>query len=464
MTLQVHTEQNDQREVIMRVEVAEQRVETAMRQKARELAREINVPGFRRGKAPYQVVLRRVGRESLRFEVIDDMVPNLFQDALAQTDLTQEELYAGPSLEDMNTEPLVLTFKLPLHPVATLGDYRALRREIEPIEVSEEAVDEMLERMQARYAKTEEVERPAEMGDLMTISGVGKLAPLPPDEIDEADGEGQAEEILFDQERVNVLLDSDKTFPGTPFVDNLIGLSAGEDATFIFTFSEDYDEEELAGREANIEVSVLKVQSHQLPEIDDELAKKEGVATVDQLREKLREELYNEAEQAAKNDLLEYMVGELHKEAVLAYPPAAVEQEVNDMVEATKQQASQSGWEWDDYLILQGETEESLRERFQETAVERLENRTLFMELIKLEKIQIGPSDLDAALDEQLSKYEDERLREGMREYFLKGEGVNNLATEILNQKLYQRIKEILTGNAPDLSELEIIPLEDEEE
>jgi trigger factor len=451
----------------MRVEVAEQRVETAMRQKARELAREINVPGFRRGKAPYQVVLRRVGRESLRFEVIDDMVPNLFQDALAQTDLNQEELYAGPSLEDMTDEPLVLTFKLPLHPVATLGDYRALRREIEPIEVSEEAVDELLERVQARYAETEEVERPAEAGDLMTIGGIGKLSPLPPDETDEADGEAmadQAEEILFDQERVNVLLDSDKTFPGTPFVDNLIGLSAGEDATFIFTFSEDYDEEDLAGREANIEVSVLKVQSRQLPEIDDELAEKEGVETVDQLREKLREELYNEAEQTAKNDLLEYMVGELRKEAVLAYPPAAVEQEVTDMVEATKQQASQSGWEWDDYLMLRGETEESLRQRFQETAVEQLENRTLFMELLKLEKIQVGPSDIDAALDEQLSKYEDERLREGMREYFLKGEGINNLAAEILNQKLYQRVKEILTGNAPDLSELEIIPLEDEEE
>ncbi len=451
----------------MRVEVAEERVEAAMRQKARELAREVNIPGFRRGKAPYQVVLRRVGRQSLRYEVIEDMVPQLFEEALTQTDLTQEELYARPELDDMIEEPLALTFKLPLQPVATLGDYRTLRRDVEPVQVSEEAVDEALARIQARYAKTEEVERPAEAGDLMTIGGVGKLSPLPPAETDEADGEATAEladEILFDQERINVVLDSEQTFPGTPFVDNLIGLSAGDDATFIFTFPDDYEDEELAGREASIEVTVRQVQSRELPPIDDELAQKEGAETLAELRAKLQQELHNEAEETAKNELLEYMVGELRQEAVLAYPPAAVEQEVDDMVEAMKEQASRAGWEWDDYLMLRGETDDSLRVSFRETAVKRLENRTLLTELLTQEKIRVSPEDIDAALDEQLAKYEDERLREGMREYFMQGDGFTNLATGLLNEKLYQRVQEILTGNAPDLSELQLIPLEDEEE
>ena len=468
MTLQVHTEENDQREVTMTVEVSEGRIEKAMRQKARELAREINVPGFRPGKAPYHVVLRRIGKDSLRYEVIDDLVPDLFEEALEQADLTQEDLYTRPNLDNMSEEePLVLTFILSLQPVVTLGDYRALRREIEPIEISEEAVDEALERIQSRLAELEEVERPAEVGDLVTIKGVGRLAPLPTaDETEDAEAEDSEpkDDIIFDEERINVLLDSEKTFPGTPFVDNILGLSTGEEANFIFTFPETYDEEELAGREANIELSVLKVQNRTLPALDDDLAQKEGADTLEALREGVKQELQTKAEEAAQNELLEYMVTELRKDAVLVYPPSAITEEVDGMIEDSKQQAKRNSWEWEDFLLFHGETEESMRESMQQVAVDRVETRILFMELLKLEHIAVSPEDIDAALEAQLSKYEDERLRAGMKEYFLKGDGISNLAAEIINGKLYERIKMILTGNAPDLSDLKPIPLEDEEE
>jgi trigger factor len=470
VTLKVHTEENDQREVTMTVEVAEERVESAMRQKARQLAREVNIPGFRRGKAPYQVIVRRIGRDVLRSEAIEEMVGKLFEEALDQSELEQEALFARPSLDDMDEEPLVLKFTLPLQPVATFGDYRSLRREIEPVVITEEAVDEALERIRARLAEVEEVERPTEAGDVVTIGGIGRLQPKPV-EADETAVEGDdpetAEseaEILFDQDRLNIILDSEKTFPNTPFVDNLLGLNVGDDATFIFTFPEDYDDEELAGREAQIEVSVLKVQRRDLPELDDELAQKENEETLADLREKLRQDLQQEAEEAAKNELIEYMVDELRKEAILAYPPAAVAEEVENSVESIKQQATRSGWEWADFLMIRGETEDSLREAIHDAAVERVEKRIVFMELLSQEKIRITAEDIDAALDEQLSKYEDERLREGMREYFLQGEGISNLTAELINDKLHERIEAILTGTAPDLSELEVIPLEDEED
>jgi trigger factor len=470
VTLKVHTEENDQREVTMTVEVAEERVEKAMRHKARQLAREVNIPGFRRGKAPYNVIMRRIGRDVLRSEAIDEMVGELFEEALDQSELEREDLYARPSLDDMDEEPLVLKFTLSLQPVVTFGDYRSLRHEIEPITITEEAIDEALERIRARHAEVEEVERPTELGDLVTIGGIGRLKakPVEADEtaVEDSDEETaeSKEEVLFDQERLNIILDPEKTFPNTTFVENLLDLNAGDDATFIFTFPDDYDEEELAGREANIEVSVQKVQSRHLPELDDELAQKESVETVAELRETLREDLQKEAEEEAKNNLLEYMVNELRQEAVLAYPPAAVAEEVENSVESIKQQATRSGWEWDDFLMIRGETEDSLREAIYDAAVERVEKRLIFTELLSQEKIQITSEDIDAALDEQLSKYEDERLREGMREYFMRGEGVSNMVTELLNDKLYERIKAILTGTAPDLSELEVIPLEDEED
>jgi trigger factor len=473
VTLQVRTEENDQREVTMTVEVAEERIETAMRQKARELAREVRIPGFRPGKAPYHVILRRVGKESLRAEVIEDMVPDLFEEAVLESEIDQESLYGRPSLDDMTDEPLVLTFTLPLKPAVTLGDYRALRREIEPVMVADEAVAEALTAIQNRYAETEEVDRPAELGDLATIGGVGKLLPQAAEtaetedtetEEDESETADPQEETIFDQDRIDVILDPEKAFPNTPFVDNLLGLGAGDDVTFIFTFPDDYDDEELAGREARFEVTMVNVQSRDVPPLDDEIAQKEGAATLDELRENVRQQLETEAEDTARNELIEYMVEETQKEAVLSYPPGAITEEIADMVKNYKQQVTRSGWEWEDFLTIQGLTEETVGENFRESAVKRIETRTIIGELLTEEKITLEPEDIDAAVDERLEKYEDERLREGMREYLLQGDGLTNIMNEILTDKLYERIKEILSGTAPDLSELQVIPLEDEEE
>jgi trigger factor len=473
VTLQVHTEENDQREVTMTVEVAEERIEKAMRQKARELAREIRIPGFRPGKAPYHVILRRVGKESLRAEVIEDMVPDLFEEAIVESEIDQESLYGRPSLDDMTNEPLVLTFTLPLKPAVTLGDYRALRREIEPVMVTDEAVEEALKAIQNRYAETEEVDRPAELGDLVTIGGVGKLLPQATEtaetedtetEEDESETADPQEETIFDQERINVILDPEKAFPNTPFVDNLLGLSAGDDVTFIFTFPDDYDDEELAGREARFEITMVNVQSRDVPPLDDEIAQKEGAATLDELRENVRQQLQAEAEETARNEIIEYMVTEARKEADLSYPPGAITEEIADMVKDYKQQVTRSGWEWEDFLTIQGLTEETVGENFRESAVKRVETRTIIGELLAQEKITLEPGDIDAAVDERLEKYEDERLREGMREYLLQGDGLTNIMNEVLTGRLYERIKEILSGAAPDLSELQVIPLEDEEE
>lgn len=461
----------------MTVEVAEERVEKAMRQKARQLAREVKVPGFRPGKAPYHVILRRVGKESLRTEVIEDMVSDLFEEALAAGEIDQQMLYGRPSLDDMTHEPLALTFTLPLQPVATLGDYRALRREIEPVEITEAAVDEALEAIRNRQAETEEVDRPAELGDLVTIGGVGKL--LPPktetavteadeagetDEADETETNLAGEETIFDQERVNVLLDPEKAFPGTPFVDNLLGLSAGEDVTFIFTFPDDYDEEELAGREARFEVTMVTVQRRDLPALDDEMAQKEGAETVAELRARLREELQEEAEETAKNELLEYMVEEVRQETILSYPPAAVETEIDSMLQEYQQQVKRSGWEWEDFLTLQSLDEAAVRQNFREAAVNRIEIRTIMSELIEQEKITLEMEDVDTAIEARLEKFDDERLRDGMREYLRQGEGMSEIMNSILSDKLYERVKAILSGTAPDLSELQVVPLEDEEE
>ncbi len=465
MTLTIHTEENDQRQMAVTVEVAEERVQKAMRNTARKLARDAYIPGFRKGKAPYQVILRRVGEETLRAEAIEDMVQSVFEEALAQSGI---ELYAQPSLDEVEQNPLVYKFTVPLAPTVTLGAYRELRREVTEPEVTDEAVADALQKIQERHQVVEPAERPAALGDLVTLSGKGILLPRAADEEaegEEADGEETAvtessdqEEILFDEEQTELLMDADVLFPGTPFVEQIVGLSAGDQKAFTFAFPEDFDDEELAGREASFDVTLLEVKSRILPELDDDLAKQEGdYETIDELRASVRDNLQNQAEADAKNELIERMIDDLLADAEIVYPPAAVEMEIDTMVDSLKSQITRSGWEWEDYLRIQGMDEHSIRHEFEDTAVERLQRQLALRQFIFDEKLTVKAEDVDEKIDARLEDFGDnDELRDSMRQYFQSGYAFEMISSEVLMDKAYERMRDILAGNAPDLASLEI--------
>ena len=174
MTLTIHTEEDDQRQLVVTVEVAEERVQKAMRNTARKLSKDAYIPGFRKGKAPYQVIVRRIGEETLRAETIEDMVQAVFEEMMEQNGF---EPYGQPSLNEVESNPLVYKFTVPLEPAVTLGQYRELRRDVADVEVTDEAVAEALEQVRGRHQSVEVVERPVEAGDLVTLSGLGRLLP-----------------------------------------------------------------------------------------------------------------------------------------------------------------------------------------------------------------------------------------------------------------------------------------------
>lgn len=442
MTLNIRTEEDNQRQLKITVEVAEERVEEQMKRTARNVARDVMVPGFRRGKVPYNILVQRIGREALRSEAVEEMINSIFEEAMAEADVTP---YGQVSVDDLQMEPLVVDFTVPLEPVVNLGDYRAIRREVESAEVTDEAVQEALEHLRSHHQVLEPVNRAVMDGDVVAISGTGEIV------------EEDATEVIMDEERVELLMDADKTFPGTGFVSNLIGMEVGDEGEFTVKFPEDYDEEELAGREATFAITVLDVKSRYLPELNDDLAKEEGdYETLDELRDGLRKQLEDQAEQQARDDLLDGFIDELAEGAELVYPPAVVEEEISQMLESLKAQTQQSGWQWEDYLALQGETEESLRERWQEQAEKRVQRGLILREVVVQEKLNIDDVDLDAAVDERLERFGDNaELKEQLREFFRQGPGLETISNDLLMRKLYERVEAIVTGNAPDLDALE---------
>jgi trigger factor len=466
VTLTIHKEENDVRELKLTVEVSEDQVEKAMRKKARELGRDMGFSGFRKGKVPYRVVVQRLGRDAIRADAIDDIVQTVFVEAVEEAEV---EPYGRPSLDDVQPEPLVFEFTIPLEPVVTLGeDYREMRREIEAVAITDEAVEEALEQVQTQHQTTEVVDRAVDAGDLVTIGGQGVLLALvevetvdeeaAEEEDQEAEQEGTAEpetETLFDQERLELLMDSEKLFPGTPFVDNLLGREAGDKVSFGFTFPEDYEEEDLAGREASFDLYITEVKSRDIPDLDDELAKLDGnYETLDEMRAGLREQLEKQAENQAKEDLIESMIDDLLVDADILYPPAAVEMEIDEMVDSFKSQITRSGWELDDYLRIQGSTEESLRDDFRDNAQERLRRRLILRAFMLEEKLRVETADVEAQVDEQTSGIENEELRKQMHDFYLSGAGFDMISSQVLSEKVYERIVAILSGNAPDLEAL----------
>ncbi len=460
MTLTIQSSEDDLRQLTLTIEVDEDRVRKAMQKKARELSREVQLPGFRPGKAPYDVLVRRIGEETLRAEAVEDLVQPVFEEALEQEGI---DLYARPSLDNIELNPVSFKFTVPLSPTIVLGDYRTLRQDVEDVQVTDEALDEALEYVRMRHQVIEPVERAAEIGDVVTISGHGKFtAPKPAAEGEEAATEG---EMLFEEESLDILLDDKTLFPDTPFVENVVGMSVGDQKEFTFVFPDPYEQDaEYAGREATFDVTVLTVKRRELPALDDELAKLEGkYETLDELRESLRSDLAKEAEAAVKEKTIDDMIHHLIEGATMVYPPAAVEAQIDDMLEDFKNRLTRSGWKYEDYLNLQGMTEENLRADLSENAEDQLRHQLALRQFILDEKLRVTAADVDTLIDERIARFDNPGLRDSMRNYYRSGQNFDLISSEVLSNKAYERARAIFSGNAPDLDALEEDAADEEE-
>ncbi|MEM7798847.1 MAG: trigger factor [Chloroflexota bacterium] len=465
MSLTITTQEDEQRQLTMTIEVAESRVTSEMKKIAKSLAKQVRVPGFRPGKAPFRVIVNRFGEANLRVQAVEDMMNDIILEAL-----TQEEIapYARPSIENIEVEtPVKLELLVPLEPSITLGDYRSVRREVEVPPVSDEAVEEAIQGFIENKTVTEEVDRSSELGDLIKLAGKAELDPVeseekPEDSDEDADGDEDAaaynENLLFDnQDGLEFLLDPEATFTGTNFVEQLVGKTVGESLSFKFAYADDYEVSDFAGREATVEVDILQIQSRTVPELTDELVAEDGYESVDDFKVKTRENLEEEALNTFKNETLDEWVKDLSGDAALVYSPGVIEQELDERLENFKKQISSYGWEWDAYLEMQQESEENIKELWREDVSRDVENALLMREFFDVEKIQVNEEEIDALVEERMERFGDmdENIRESMKEVMRSPDSIRRMSTEVLSDKAYERVVAILSGDAPDLSELE---------
>ena len=435
--LEVTTDPLEDCEVLMTVEVDEQQTDKLLKAAARRIARQVRIPGFRPGKAPYRVIVQRFGEDVVREEALEDLSKSVFEQALEQADV---EPYAPAQLEDVSWDPLMMKVRVPVAPVVELGDYRAMRMEVEPVEVSDAELNEALEGLQDEYATWNPVERPAQLGDLMTMAVKEQVG-----------DETLAENENVEFELTEVDEDSERPDLTTP----LIGLSAGEAKEFTVTYPESVQDPRYAGKEVTVSVDVHSVKEKEVYPLDDDFAQTVGdFDTLEELAKKLTEDIRRRKQREADRELGEEALQQLIENAErIEWPKALEEDEIDQALEEQDRRLQGSGLSLDTYLSMQKQTREEFREDLREAIEERLQRSLVIGKLVELEDLSVEGHELTDQID-RMSMLAGERGAE-LREALTTPDGMRHVASDLLASKVMERLVQIVKGEAEDEGELE---------
>lgn len=410
--------------VRVEAEVAPAEVERRMQQAARKLGNQLKIPGFRKGKVPPPVVIRRLGREYVLDEALREALGAWYMDAIDAAGIApvgEPDINVG-DLPDAGS-PLAFSIEIGVRPVAKLGAYKGIEVERRDPAADEEAIDKEIESLRERLATLETVERPAELGDHVVMDYLGKL-----------DGEpfpgGEGRDQLLE-------LGSGRLIPG--FEEQLVGAAAGDERLVEVSFPEDYGAAELAGKPATFEVKVSEVKTKRLPELDDDFASDAaGFDTLSELREdiatRLREYEQHTIEHEFERDVLDAVAAG----SKIEVPHQLIHARAHEMVEETMSSLSRQGISKEMYLQISGQSEEELAHGAEAEAERTLRREAVIAAVVEAEKIEPSDEDVLEALKptaerekttpEKLRKRLDENGRLGR----LRGELANRRAVEWL--------------------------------
>jgi trigger factor len=371
--------------VRVEAEVPPEEVEKSIAQAARLLGRNMRVPGFRAGKAPAPVVIKRVGREAILDEAVRDSIGSWYSaaiDAAAIVPVGEPQLDMGEL--PGHGQPLTFSIEIGVRPEAQLGEYKGLEVGKREPGASDEQVEAEVEGLRERAGRLETVERPAAPGDFVVMDYKGTLGGEP-----FAGGEGRDQMIE---------LGSGRLVPG--FEEQLAGAAAGEQRTVKVTFPDDYGAEELAGSEAEFAVTVKEVKAKELPPVDDDLAAEAGFDTLDELRDDIRERLSEGEERRIEAEFREAVLDSTVANAKVEVPEALVEARSRELWEQMLHSLSHQGISKEMYLQISGRSEEDIVAEGKADAERQLKREAVLAAVVAAEAIEPSEEELLEALEQ----------------------------------------------------------------
>jgi len=405
------------------VEVEASRVEKELDKALRKYQRQLEIPGFRKGKVPLKVVKSRFG-ESIRGEVIGDLLPALLEEATREAGLVPA---APPQISKLDHEPggdLTFTATLDIWPEIEVENYEKLDATRMVHEVADEEITEQLEELRRRQATEQAVERPLEKGDVL-IADLQRL------------DEG-AVPVIGERFEERYFLIGDENAPSPEFEEGLVGMSAGQERKVSFAYREDLPNEELAGKTEHFDVTAREVRERSLPELDDEFAKDVGeqFQTMAELREHISNQIQERWSAMAEQRLRSDLVGQLIEKNEFELPESMVENYLKSM----KREQQAQGHDHDDHDDHDhddhdhDDSEHTDEER--EQAVRRLKSFLLIEGVRKQAKVEIT--------DEEFEAFAAERAEQGSikLEDMQRSGRVDDLRRELEEKKVFDLLGE----------------------
>ncbi|MEQ8674416.1 MAG: trigger factor [Aggregatilineales bacterium] len=491
--MNIQTERLEDHRARFTVEIEPERLEKAKRAAARKMAKTMNIPGFRKGKAPYNILIQYGFEANILNDAVDDLSQEIYRETLEQVE--DIEPYGPGAWEDFKLEDApTFIYTVPLQPTIELGDYRVIRDDYEAPEVDDDLVSKAMRRLQHQEAVAEETDQPVAVGHRVTVDIHSEFADDSPEteaSAEETDAEvvEEAEEHDHDHEdgeehdhdhshspakgdefvhehdaAIDLDPEDEPILPG--FINGLVGANAGEDVEFELTIPDDEpDYEEFVGRKVKFHVTIKKVENVTMPELNDELAARiteneEEPLTLLQLRMRMRENLETEAKSRYDNQFANGVLDQIVEVSSVAFPEAMTEDQIEGMIKDFDQRLRQQGMSIDTYMKVTGMTKEQIAESYQEPAVNTIKRSLVLSKLIDVEKIKVTQKEIDAQIDKVLEQFGPQAA--SLRSAFDTPAMRDSIVNDVTRDKIYERIIAIAKGDDvphPD----DIVEEEDEE-
>lgn len=402
--------------------IGQDKIKPALDQAFNKVKKNLNAPGFRKGHMPRAVFNQQFGEEALYEDALNALLPAAYQAAVAELSL---DVVAQPKIDIQSMEKgqeWTLTAEVVTKPEVKLGDYKNLEVSVEASkEVTDAEVDEKVERERNNLAELIVKEGAAELGDTVVIDFVGSV-----DGVEFDGGKG---------ENFSLELGSGQFIPG--FEDQLVGAKAGETVEVNVTFPEQYQAEDLAGKDAKFVTTVHEVKAKEVPALDDELAKDidEEVETLDELKAKYRKEL-ELAKEIAFDDAVEGAALELAvaNAEIVELPEEMVHDEVHRAMNEFMGNMQRQGISPEMYFQLTGTTEEDLHKQYEADADKRVKTNLVIEAIAKAEGFEASDEEIEKEINDLASEYnmEVEQVRNLLSTDMLKHDIAMKKAVEVV--------------------------------
>ena len=389
--MSVQVEKLEKNMAKLTVEVPAEDVEKAIQGAYQKTKKSINIPGFRKGKAPRQLIEKMYGKEVFYSDAVDAMLPKAYSDAVEECG---EEIVSYPKIDVVQIEsgkPFIFTAEVAVKPALTLGEYKGIQVEKAPIEVTDEEIEAQVNKEREANSRTVTVEdRAVQKGDIATI-----------------DFEGFVDGVAFDGgkgENYDLEIGSNTFIPG--FEDQLVGAEIGKELDVNVTFPEEYGAKELAGKEAVFKCKVNGIKVKELPEADDEFAQEVSeFDTLDEYKADIKAKLLKDKEDEAKRAKEDAVIGKIVENATMDIPDAMVEYQTQQMLDDFGRRMQSQGLSLEQYFQFTGMTEADYKEQMKPRALQNIQSRLVLEAVAEAEKLEATEEDLEKEYAKMAEQY-----------------------------------------------------------